>query len=59
MFLGLGMMTVPLTVLTYMRINAKRDLAKSIEHVTEEQDGQNGEDATPLGDRRASFRYTI
>ncbi|KAF8125286.1 hypothetical protein EV363DRAFT_1402519 [Boletus edulis] len=59
MFLGIGIVTVPFTVLAYQRINAKRDLAKSSEHDSEEQDGPKGGDTAFMGDRSASFRYTI
>lgn len=58
MFLGFGLVTVPLTVLAYKRINATRDHAESLERVTKE-DGKNEEDTAPMGDRRAGFRYTI
>jgi len=59
MFLGLGIVTLPLTVLAYKRINSSRDYAESLGHVTEEQTGKNGDDTAFMGDRRASFRYTI
>ncbi|KAF8125325.1 MFS general substrate transporter [Boletus edulis] len=58
MFLSIGIVTLPFTVLAYQRINAKRDLAKSSEHDSEEQEKKGGDTAF-LGDRRASFRYTI
>ena len=61
MFLGFGLVTVPLTVLAYKRINATRDHAESLQQVIKEQDGKNEEDTdtAPMGDRRAGFRYTI
>ncbi|KAF8119695.1 major facilitator superfamily domain-containing protein, partial [Boletus edulis] len=58
MFLSIGIVTLPFTALAYQRINAKRDLAKSSEHDSEEQEKKGGDTAF-LGDRRASFRYTI
>lgn len=57
MFLVVGLLMVPSTVLVYKRINARRDLAESLNDVRE-KDGQNG-DTAALGDQRASFRYTI
>lgn len=55
MFVGIGLITVPLLVLIYTRINAKRDAA--------EQAGEKGavskDEVRRMGDRALDFRYTL
>ncbi|KAF9220034.1 MFS general substrate transporter [Gyrodon lividus] len=58
MFLGMGLVTVPITVLAYKLINAQRDR----EELLKQQQGLSPdpeEGAKPMGDRALSFRYTI
>ncbi|KAF9234656.1 MFS general substrate transporter [Melanogaster broomeanus] len=60
MFTSIGLIVLLLTVLTYKRINARRDR----EELLDQQQGEKAEPkqaggAGPLGDRALSFRYTI
>ncbi|KAF9225071.1 MFS general substrate transporter [Gyrodon lividus] len=58
MFLGMGLVTVPITVLAYKLINAQRDR----EELLNQQQGVRTdpkEGDKPMGDRAPSFRYTI
>ncbi|KAF9237155.1 MFS general substrate transporter [Melanogaster broomeanus] len=67
MFLGIGLVAVPLTVLTYKRINAQRDRAELQDPVqaiskasSHDADSEGKErEAEFVGDREAGFRYTI
>ncbi|KII85303.1 hypothetical protein PLICRDRAFT_116666 [Plicaturopsis crispa FD-325 SS-3] len=70
MFLGIGLVAVPLTALAYWRINARRDaLEGSVEEGAIEEGGiEKGEKGgieledekrVEMGDRAADFRYTL
>ncbi|KAF9232436.1 MFS general substrate transporter [Melanogaster broomeanus] len=67
MFLGIGLVAVPLTVLTYKRINAQRDCAalqgpvQAISKASSQDADSEGKEreAEFVGDREAGFRYTI
>jgi hypothetical protein len=58
MFVGIGLIAVPVAVFTYKRINANRDAAMS-------DAGEKGaaklssDELRRLGDRAPDFRYTI
>ena len=57
MFVGIGFIVLPLTVLNYMRINTMRD-------VYQKGADERGTKLTPaeirrLGDRAPDFRYTL
>ncbi|EEB99551.1 hypothetical protein MPER_00753, partial [Moniliophthora perniciosa FA553] len=57
MFIGIGLITVPLVVLTYKRINSKREIILR-------ESAERGEKISPdeiraLGDRAPEFKYTI
>ncbi|RPD60540.1 MFS general substrate transporter [Lentinus tigrinus ALCF2SS1-7] len=57
MFVGIGFIALPLTVLSYKRINARRD-------VLQKEADETGTKLTPaeirrLGDRAPDFRYTL
>ncbi|TFK52784.1 MFS general substrate transporter [Heliocybe sulcata] len=62
MFVGLGLVSVPLTVLIYMGINTRRD------RLRQELEGEEGgrkrvqysvEELRTMGDRAPDFRYTL
>jgi len=60
MFLSIGLVALPLTVLTYRRINAQRDLAALQDHDAKDADAEGKErEAEFVGDRDGGFRYTI
>jgi hypothetical protein len=53
MFIGLGFISVPITVIIYKRINAKRD-ALSTPYTT-----YTVQELHQMGDRAPDFRYTL
>ncbi|KAF9234658.1 MFS general substrate transporter [Melanogaster broomeanus] len=61
MFLSIGLVTLPVIVLVYKRINSRRDR----EELLKQQSGEKAEPepeeggAESMGDRAPSFRYTI
>lgn len=57
MFVGIGFITLPLTVLIYMRINAKRD--KQQKEMAENGIKFTDDELRRLGDRAPDFRYTL
>ncbi|KIJ16563.1 hypothetical protein PAXINDRAFT_75726 [Paxillus involutus ATCC 200175] len=61
MFLGMGLVALPVTVLVYKWINAQRDLA-ALEGEGRHKAQEAGEGLTEvefIGDRDPSFRYTV
>ena len=57
MFVGIGFVSLPITVLTYKWVNAKRDIAAK-------GGNERGVRYTPqelrrMGDRAPDFRYTL
>lgn len=57
MFVGIGLIFVPLTMLTYKHINAKRD-ALQLE-MSEKGVSYSAEELRKMGDRAPDFRYTL
>lgn len=57
MFVGIGLIFVPLTMLTYKYINAKRD-ALQLE-ASEKGVQLSAEELRRMGDRAPDFRYTL
>jgi hypothetical protein len=59
MFVGIGLICVPIAVVTYKRINAKRDhLAKEALEKGEKTKYTDAE-LRRMGDRAPDFRYTL
>ena len=59
MFVGIGFITVPLTILIYTRINAMRD-AEIAQYGDEPGSSKYSlDDLRELGDRAPDFRYTL
>ena len=57
MFVGIGFISLPMTVIIYIKINAKRD---RIQREMEEQGiTLSPEEIRELGDRAPDFRYTL
>ncbi|ESK89448.1 mfs nicotinic acid transporter tna1 [Moniliophthora roreri MCA 2997] len=57
MFIGIGLITVPLVVLTYTRINSKREII--LREAAERGEKSSPKEIRALGDRAPEFRYTI
>ena len=57
MFVGIGFVVVPITVLAYKRINARR--AALLREADEKGARFSPEELRRLGDRAPDFRYTI
>ncbi|KAF7325471.1 hypothetical protein MKEN_00395700 [Mycena kentingensis (nom. inval.)] len=55
MFVGIGLITVPLTVLAYQRINRRRDQLEAEGKTA----GYSAKELREMGDRAPDFRYTI
>ncbi|KAF9220040.1 MFS general substrate transporter [Gyrodon lividus] len=58
MFIGLGLVTVPITALAYKHINHQRDRDELLKQQGQKADSKEG-GGKPLGDRAPSFRYTL
>lgn len=58
MFVGIGLITVPIVVLIYMRINAKRD-ALAREGGEKGIASYSNDELRRMGDRAPDFRYTL
>jgi hypothetical protein len=59
MFVGIGLITVPIAILNYIRINRKRD---EIEREALEKGQRNkysSQQLREMGDRAPDFRYTL
>jgi hypothetical protein len=61
MFLGMGLVALPVTVLVYRQINAQRDLAalEGEERHKAQEGGEGLREVEFMGDRDPSFRYTV
>lgn len=59
MFVGIGLIVVPITVLTYKRINAKRDQIEKEALEKGEKDKYTPQELRKMGDRAPDFRYTL
>ena len=57
LFIALGLITTPITVLVYMRINARRDALQR--EANEKGIKYSPEEIRRLGDRAPDFRYTL
>ena len=57
MFVGIGFITLPITVLIYTRINAARDAAAK--EAVEKGIKYTDDELRKLGDRAPDFRYTL
>ena len=57
MFVGIGFIALPITVLMYKRINAARDAAAK--EADEQGTKYSDEELRRLGDRAPDFRYTL
>ena len=59
MFITIGFIVVPIVVLSYARINAKRDAAEKLAL----EDGKTAkytvQEVQMMGDRAPDFRYTL
>ncbi|KAF9220053.1 MFS general substrate transporter [Gyrodon lividus] len=58
MFISMGLVAVPITVLVYKRINYRRDRDELLRQQGQKADSKEG-GVKPMGDRAPSFRYTI
>lgn len=59
MFLGIGLICVPIVVLTYTRINAKRDEIQRRMVEAGEKSKYTDEQLRAMGDRSPAFRYSL
>lgn len=57
MFVGIGFIALPITVLIYTRINAARDAAAK--EAVEKGIKYTDDELRKLGDRAPDFRYTL
>lgn len=57
LFIALGLVLTPITVLIYMRINARRDVLQ--QEASEKGIRYDPEEIRRLGDRAPDFRYTL
>ena len=57
MFVGIGFVTVPLAIIIYSRINAKRDALEK--EMKEKGIKLSDDEIRRLGDRAPDFRYTL
>lgn len=59
MLVGIGLIVLPIVVVTYIRINARRDEAEQRRLERNEKHGYTNQDLRELGDRAPDFRYTL
>jgi len=59
MFVGIGFITIPIIVVSYMRINKSRDEAQRLAVERSEKDKYTNQQLREMGDRAPDFRYTI
>ena len=59
MFVGMGMICVPIAVLSYIRINRKRDVEEKEASERGEVNKYSAKELRALGDRAPDFRYTL
>lgn len=57
MFVGIGFVTLPIAVITYTRINARRDVLEK--EMQEKGIKYTAEELREMGDRAPDFRYTL
>ncbi|OJA14068.1 hypothetical protein AZE42_12284, partial [Rhizopogon vesiculosus] len=59
MFIGIGLIFVPITVLLYKRINAQRDAAQRLSRERGEKVQYSDQELLEMGDRAPDFKYTL
>ncbi|KAF9558966.1 MFS general substrate transporter [Agrocybe pediades] len=59
MFVGIGFVVVPIIVLSYIRINKKRDEAARLALERGEKNKYTNQELREMGDRAPDFRYTL
>jgi hypothetical protein len=59
MFVGIGLICVPVAMLLYIRINKNRDELQRLALEKGETDEYTPEELRQMGDREPSFRYTL
>ncbi|KAG0692281.1 MFS general substrate transporter [Suillus ampliporus] len=59
MFVGIGLISLPIVVFLYKRINARRDAAERLVMERGEKVQYSHEELRELGDRAPDFRYTL
>lgn len=59
MFVGIGLVVLPIIVIIYIRINSRRDEAERGRLERDEKHGYTDQDLRELGDRAPDFRYTL
>ncbi|OAX32342.1 MFS general substrate transporter [Rhizopogon vinicolor AM-OR11-026] len=59
MFVGIGLIFVPIAVFVYKRINAQRDAAERLALERGEKIQYSNQELRELGDRAPNFRYTL
>ncbi len=57
MFVGIGFVTLPIAVVAYTRINARRDVLEK--EMQEKGIKYTAEELRELGDKAPDFRYTL
>ena len=59
MFVGLGLVTVPIAIVTYIQINKQRDAAQREALERGEVNKFTAKQLREMGDRAPDFRYTL
>lgn len=59
MFVGIGFIATPLIIISYMRINKKRDEAERQALERGETNKYTDKQLREMGDRAPDFRYTL
>lgn len=59
MFVGIGLICLPITVLNYKRINNQRDALQKAALERGETHKYSDKELRMLGDRAPDFRYTV
>ncbi|OJA10472.1 hypothetical protein AZE42_09338 [Rhizopogon vesiculosus] len=59
MFVGIGLIFLPIVVFCYKRINGQRDAAESLALQRGEKVRYSDQELRELGDRAPGFRYTL
>jgi len=59
MFVGIGFIFVPVAILSYMRINRKRDAAEKAALESGQPMKYTPRELQMMGDRAPDFRYTL
>ena len=57
-FIAIGLIVLPITVLSYVRINTKRDAAQEVA-LWSGQPKYSAQELRKMGDRAPDFRYTL